>query len=383
MKKSFIAVLVVVLSLLIFCGIGVLADDLDELQDKQKELNQNIQNTQEEINSVTTQKNATMEQLEVIEGQLKTLGEEIAALEKDLAQAEIDLANQQKEYDRIQAELEEAQSSMQDRVRGIYVNGDISYWDIIFKSESVQDFLSNYVYFEKITEQDQETIGTIQENKRLAKELLDQLQATKDSIQKMTDSKKVQEAQFQQQQAEKQSIMASLESQEDTLMEVLGAFEEESDRVAAEIQKLTQDSDVVYTGNGIFGWPLPGHNVGSGQGSKFGMRVHPVTGVYKLHTGVDIPASTGTPIRAAEAGKVITASYKGAYGNCVIIDHGNGYSTLYGHQSSIGVSVGETVARGQTIGYVGSTGYSTGPHLHFEVRVNGTPQDPLKYATPN
>ena len=113
------------------------------------------------------------------------------------------------------------------------------------------------------------------------------------------------------------------------------------------------------------------------------MRVHPVTGVYKLHTGIDIPATTGTPIRAAESGQVITASYQGAYGNCVIIDHGNGYSTLYGHQSSIAVSVGDTVTRGQTIGYVGSTGYSTGPHLHFEIRVNGSPQDPLNYTSPS
>ena len=88
----------------------------------------------------------------------------------------------------------------------------------------------------------------------------------------------------------------------------------------------------------------------------------------------------GTPIYAAEAGQVITASYKGAYGNCVIIDHGGSYSTLYGHQSRMGVSVGQTVSRGQVIGYVGTTGYSTGNHLHFEVRVNGVPQNPLSYT---
>ncbi len=383
MKKALIVVLAVVFSLFMFCGIAVYADDLDDLQSQQDEVNQDIRDTQNQLDSVNEQKSATMEQLEALESQLKALADEIAALEVDLAAAEENLANQQSEYDRIQAELEQAQEEMQNRVRGIYVNGDISYWDIIFKSESVEDFLSNYVYFEKITEQDQEIIATIQENQRLAKELLDQLQATRDQIESITESKKTQEAQYQQQQAEKQAVMASLESQEDTLMELLGAFEEESDRIAAEIRELTKDSDVVYTGNDIFGWPLPGHNVGSGSGSKFGMRVHPVTGVYKLHTGIDIPATTGTPIRAAESGQVITASYQGAYGNCVIIDHGNGYSTLYGHQSSIAVSVGDTVTRGQTIGYVGSTGYSTGPHLHFEIRVNGSPQDPLNYTSPS
>ena len=146
-----------------FCGIAVYADDLDDLQSQQDEVNQDIRDTQNQLDSVNEQKSATMEQLEALESQLKALADEIAALEVDLAAAEENLANQQSEYDRIQAELEQAQEEMQNRVRGIYVNGDISYWDIIFKSESVEDFLSNYVYFEKITEQDQEIIATIQE----------------------------------------------------------------------------------------------------------------------------------------------------------------------------------------------------------------------------
>jgi murein DD-endopeptidase MepM/ murein hydrolase activator NlpD len=113
--------------------------------------------------------------------------------------------------------------------------------------------------------------------------------------------------------------------------------------------------------------------------SGFGYRMHPIFHVRKLHTGVDMHAGMGESIKAAAAGTVVFAGWRGGYGKCVIIDHGGGLATLYAHQSEILVSVGQVVKRGVVIGKVGSTGYSTGPHLHFEVRVNGTPVDPVGY----
>ncbi len=380
MKKYGIVLVVLLCSIIAFAGFGVMADDLDDLEQQQDQVKQDIEDTQNQIDDVQGQKSATMEELESLESQIVVLSDEIKQLEADLLQAQEDLDKQQAEYDKIQAELEKSQESMKTRVYNIYTNDDISYLDIIFSSETISDFLSSFVFFEKIVEQDQNIIDSIQENKRLAQEKLDELQQTKDKIASITDSKKEQEAVLGEQQSAKQAVMAELESQEDTLMEVLDAFEKKSAELAAEIQKITSTSTVTYNGNGQFGWPLPGYSVGSGQGSKFGMRVHPVTGVYKLHTGVDIPAPSGTPILAAEDGVVITASYQGAYGNCVIIDHGGSYSTLYGHMSRLGCSVGQSVSRGETIGYVGTTGYSTGNHLHFEVRVNGSPQNPLNYT---
>ncbi len=151
------------------------------------------------------------------------------------------------------------------------------------------------------------------------------------------------------------------------------ALEKESDEIAAELAaKQTGGSD----SPGIIGWP-----VNASVGSGFGYRIHPIFGTKKLHTGIDLNAGAGTPILASESGTVIMARTYGGYGRAVVIDHGGGLSTLYAHQSSIVVSEGQRVARGDVIGYVGCTGYCTGPHLHFETREWGTPVDPMKYLS--
>jgi murein DD-endopeptidase MepM/ murein hydrolase activator NlpD len=132
---------------------------------------------------------------------------------------------------------------------------------------------------------------------------------------------------------------------------------------------------LVPSGHGVLAVPIPGAPITSG----FGPRVHPIYGDVRMHTGIDFGASSGTPIRAAADGVVVSAGPLGGYGNATVIDHGNGLATLYGHQSSIAVAPGQRVRRGQVIGYVGCTGLCTGPHLHFEVRVRGTPVDPMQY----
>jgi len=121
-------------------------------------------------------------------------------------------------------------------------------------------------------------------------------------------------------------------------------------------------------------WPVNGP-----ISSPYGYRIHPILGYLKLHTGIDFGVGYGTPIHACDSGLVIYATWMGGYGNVIIVDHGHGISTLYAHQSSLAVGTGSLVARGQVVGYVGSTGFSTGPHLHFEVRVNGNPVDPMGY----
>jgi len=140
--------------------------------------------------------------------------------------------------------------------------------------------------------------------------------------------------------------------------------------------KRMQSGGDVQLGTGVYTWPTPGYKVIT---SPYGMRYHPILGIRKMHTGVDIGAPMGATIVAADGGKIIHAGWMGGYGQVLVVDHGNGMSTLYAHLSSFIAGNGASVTKGQPIGRVGTTGWSTGPHLHFEVRENGSPVDPMSY----
>ena len=177
---------------------------------------------------------------------------------------------------------------------------------------------------------------------------------------------------------QKRDAVQKIENDKHQLELALRAMEQESNRIEKKIQaylRSQKGKSYYYSGPQIKGkLPLP---VSGRISSKFGMRFHPIRKRTKLHTGVDIAAPTGTPIRASAAGVVISAGWAGAYGNAVILQHGGGISTLYGHCSRVLVKKGQKVSKGQVIAKVGSTGYSTGPHCHFEKRVNGKPVNPL------
>ncbi len=373
-KRKIFGFGLVFLLLLVF-SFGVLAADVDDLKEQKNEVDSNISSTQEKIDEVKENQKTAMEQLTELESKITALEAEIANLDADLVQAEADLKLQEEELKVLEDNLKESQSAMQARVTSIYVNGDISYLDVIFNASSIDEFLSNFVFFEKIVEQDKATITTIQENKRLAKEKLEELQATKSKIEGLKTSKEEQETAYSEQKSEKDAVVTALEEEASSLEEALAEFESMSNQISAKIAAAEGNSPA-YTGNGQFGWPVPGNTTIT---SAFGPRTHPITGKYSYHTGIDISASSGTSVVAAESGTVIYVGSLSVYGNTILINHGGGYSTFYAHLSGYAVSNGATVTRGQTIGYVGSTGWSTGPHLHFEIRVNGTPQNPVDY----
>ncbi|MGH8986834.1 MAG: murein hydrolase activator EnvC family protein [Acidimicrobiia bacterium] len=187
--------------------------------------------------------------------------------------------------------------------------------------------------------------------------------------------------------AEESRLLAGVQARKDEFEGQLAALQEEQAALAALVSRGSGEATTGTTpsngggggappsGGGPFGWPCNG-SVGSG----FGYRVHPISGASRMHTGVDLGCGNGTPIGAAGSGVVVEAGWRGGYGNAVVIDHGNGLATLYGHQSSIAASPGQRVSTGQTIGRVGSTGLSTGPHLHWEVWVNGSPVNPMGYV---
>jgi murein DD-endopeptidase MepM/ murein hydrolase activator NlpD len=296
---------------------------------------------------------------------------ELQAKQRELKKAELDLAWQQKVFD--------------ERVVEAYKMGDVDYLDVLLQSRGFEDFVTRLKLVKRLVDNDDDLVGDLTVARNTVKTqkhevLVDTVEAraVRDELQKRTNElvalKKQQEAAAAAAKADRQAKHQALakvetdirawEAQEATLAA-------ESQGLAGVINGLAGHGDGKSTGSMV--WPVPG-----GLSSPFGWRIHPIFHVRKFHTGIDIGASYGQPIKAADGGSVIYATWMSGYGNTVIIDHGGGISTLYAHQSRILITSG-AVTKGQIIGYVGSTGYSTGPHLHFEVRVNGNPVDPLGY----
>ena len=256
--------------------------------------------------------------------------------------------------------------------------GETAYLDVILQSKDLSDFLSNCYLITELASYDTDLLEDVYTKKNqieIQKKILDKKQEDLTTTkQNQLRTSKILENTKQM----RENYISRLSDSEKELQAKIDEMNAQYKEVNDEILQLAlQGIDTRYIG-GELAWPVPGYTRIS---SKYGMRVHPITKVYKLHTGTDISAPMGANFIAANDGIVIKAGYNGAYGNMVIIDHGGGISTLYAHGSEILVQVGQTVTRGQPILKVGSTGYSTGPHAHFEVRINGVVTDPMPYIT--
>ena len=321
---------------------------------------------------------------------------------------QIQLNNQEIElYDEMiaekAAELEEAQrleneqlERYRTRVRAMEENGGYNILAIISKSDSFSDMLTAMDDVGEIMESDrqlEDAYIAARENTESVKadyedtrseleELKAQLKAEQEELEKDIEEA-IQiildlENDLENRQAEYDAIMAAEDAANATIDKLVAELEAQRAAEAAAAAAAAGGSSGGGSANasGSFMWPVASYLYVS---SRFGLRVHPITGQKKSHTGIDIASNQGTAVYASDGGSVTLAGWNGGYGNCIMIDHGNGYVTLYGHLSSISVSVGQTVSQGTTIGAVGSTGNSTGPHLHFEVLKNGTRIDPEQF----
>ena len=250
--------------------------------------------------------------------------------------------------------------------------------DILLKSKSLSDFLSSYYIITELAELDNDLITELEEKKKTIDLSKQKVENEKKELATIIESQTRLSRTLQNTKKMRESFIEKLSDDEKGLQDKIDEINAQYEDVNKQILALAQQGiDTTYIG-GELAWPVPGYTRIT---SQYAMRVHPITGQYKLHTGVDIGAPEGANFVAANDGIVTKAEYNTAYGNMVIIDHGGGISTLYAHGSEILVQVGQTVKRGESILKVGSTGYSTGPHAHFEVRINGTTTNPLPYIT--
>lgn len=348
----------------------------DDLEDRLSEIRSQISSAQAEQASAMEIINRVKNLLVGIQAELDAANAELAKIRGEQAQLADAIAKNQAELDRAIADLHRRQAILGKRLRAIYMYGQLNYLDVIMGSNSFGDFANRLELLKRIIRADFKLILEIRERQAAIEAKRAELEAQKKQVDVLeAQAAKTQEA-IAQKHAEQQAVLDAAREQK------AAAEQMESDLQAAsqEIQRRIQmraggGGGVQIVGSGQLSWPVSGGVITSEQG----WRVHPIFGTEIYHSGMDIGVDEGTPVHAADAGTVVDADWLGGYGNCVIIDHGNGMQTVYAHNSSLCVSVGQTVAKGELIAYAGSTGYSTGPHCHFEVRINGEPVNPRGY----
>lgn len=349
-----------------------------DLQNKQKEVQEQIDDANEELSNLQLDITENLEQVQKLdekiskaESELEETTEKVQTLQQSIKQIQEQQEIEQQKYDKQKQLFEQ-------RVVALYEAGDTQYLDVILSSSSISEFISSYYVITEIAECDAEILNTIAERKNNidnAKEKLEKEQKELATIiERQTRTSKVLQAT----KTLRESYISKLSEQEQQTQAKIEEYNKVLEEVNTQLIELAkQGVETQYIG-GEFAWPVPGYGKIS---SPYGMRVHPITKVYKLHTGVDISAPMGANFVAANDGIVVKAEYNVAYGKMVVIDHGGGISTLYAHGSEFLVKVGDQVKRNQAVLKVGSTGYSTGPHAHFEVRKNGKVTNPMPYIT--
>ena len=375
MRKVFISSLI-----LIICSISISSFAVDSTSVEQQK-----EKIKEQINQATEEKETIDEELSTNLQQVQKLDETIMNSENELNDLNTKISEYQKSIDEIQEKLKvveekynKQKSLLDNRLISMYEAGDIQYIDVVLSSAGIAEFISNYFLITELASYDYDLLDVVEREKKeieATKESLDQQQ--KEIITAKETHVKTTKV-LENTRTVRQQYIDKLSAEEQELQKQIDQYNAQYAALEQEIRAIALNSISPEYIGGVMAWPVPGY---TSLSSRFAMRVHPITGVYKLHTGVDIRAPKGANFVAAADGIVTKAGYNSAYGNMVIIDHGGGISTLYAHGSEIMVEVGQEVKQLDTVLKVGSTGYSTGPHAHFEVRVNGTPVQPLDYIT--
>lgn len=356
--------------------IDALKSDANDLARQKKELQAQLNEVKSDKNEALKQKQLLEEQIEVIRAEISNINSQIDKYEDLISQKAQELA-QSEAQEKAQFEL------FCSRVRAMEEQGETSYWAILFGSSDFSELLDNYMMIEEIIDYDNSVMDTLTQIREQVEQEKTELEEAKAAQEEAKAKQQAAQAELEAQEAEVDKVIDEISSQESQLKAMEAELNQAATALDSQIKSLERQLSAqisnVKSESGFL-WPLSGIYVLS---SLYGSRPDPFTGRPDNHTGIDIPASRGTPIYAAKSGVVITSVYgtgsAWSYGNYVVVAHSDGTSTLYAHMSSRAVSKGQTVKQGDVVGYVGTTGNSTGNHLHFEIRVNGSRVDPLNY----
>jgi murein DD-endopeptidase MepM/ murein hydrolase activator NlpD len=364
-----------------------------------------IQALKDQVDEVSADEADLLDQLDASNGRLAGLNGQVASLDRQIAPVQAVLDGAQARLDDLTArelvaeqhlaetsgKLQQARNQLADRAIAAYTgeDGATRYADLFLRVRTMRDLLATSAYVRVVFDDQKAAVRRFDALKRQVSDLKESLDQDRQKARAQRDVVATQKDQLAQRRAasdalrqqaaaevnQQNAVLAQLKARKAEFQAQIIALQRQSDLLAAQLRARQAGQVLVPSGHGVLAVPIPGAPITSG----FGPRVHPIYGDVRMHTGIDFGAPYGTPIHAAGDGVVVSAGPLGGYGNATVIDHGNGLATLYAHQSSMIVSAGQHVSRGQIIGYVGCTGLCTGPHLHFEVRVRGTPVDPMQY----
>ena len=382
MKKSLAALLVAAM-LIPTASVGAdkLQNQLDSVKGKMKTEQANINYTTKKIANITGHLSQLQQDAEAIEERLVQIRADLVATEAQIAQNEVILRDAEQR-------LEVNTKRMHKRLRDIYINGRVNYLDVLVGAKDFNDFTTRMELLKRIASQDAALVNKVREERALILEKHQQLEADKARLVTLKQNAEDEQKRIDANKAEQQQLLAKMQKEKATSERAYNELLQTSRNIEAMIRKREEENKraqqqgksvtkvpVQVRGSGDLRWPLSSRRITS----QFGWRIHPIFGTSKFHSGIDIGAGMGEPVWAAAGGVVIHSGWMGGYGKAVIIDHGGGLTTLYAHNSRLVVKNGETVKKGQVIAHAGSTGYSTGPHLHFEVRKYGKPVNPRSY----
>jgi murein DD-endopeptidase MepM/ murein hydrolase activator NlpD len=356
-----------------------LKDELNNNQNSTKTIQENLSDTQE-------QKKAIQAEVELLDQELAVVEADMDVINESLAQTEQKLTNTTLQLNDVETLLNIQTEAFKNRARFMYTNGKLGYLNLLFSAKNFTDFVSRIEYVNRLVIYDNSLVSGIKRMQNAVAVTLGEIEKQKLEIEVLVTQKAGKQRSLEETLSQKTEVVRKLDADEQEYLRQINGLDESSKEIerilkqreldrAAAAAAANKVSSVPYTG-GTVAWPIPGH---SRITSPFGNRTNPINRRGEFHTGIDVGAPTGTQILAADDGVVVTSGVMNGYGNCVLIDHGNGLATFYAHGSKLVASRGQVVEKGQLIMKCGSTGYSTGPHLHFEVRVNGTAKNPIDY----
>jgi murein DD-endopeptidase MepM/ murein hydrolase activator NlpD len=359
---------------LLVSSTGVFAEKLSEeqklkaIQEKLEESKQKLQKTKAEEQEVLGRLVVISKELNVAKQNLNLTTKKINANEEQIGTLSTEIAETEK-Y------LRTKEKGLTARVKEVYKSSGLNYLELLIASRSMSDFFNRLYFFRKIIDHDAALVNGIRTEVASTRQKKEKLQEKTREIRTLAKVFAEEKQEIAGKAQEKQKIYESLKQRRIVYEAQVAELEKSSHELEVLIlKKMAERKGGKVRGSGVLAWPVEGRIT-----SNFGYRRHPLWGGRHFHTGLDIAAKYGTPVKSADSGEVIFSGWWDGYGKAVVVDHGHGTTTVYAHLSRIYKQVGAIVAKGQVVGLIGSTGYSTGPHLHFEVRKNGKPVNPISY----